>query len=386
MLRWAQLLHLYQPPHQSNAVLQRVARESYIPIINILEQHPRAKITLNICGSLTEQLVSLGLKQVIDRLGALLRRGQVEFTGSAKYHVILALLPHVEIIRQIKLNEEVNEKYFGKSWQPKGFFIPEMCYASNVAQTVRKLGYQWIMLDEIAFPGNIRKLSKIPVGSVKRSGISVLFRSRQVSDLFFTGDISGVRDFLEKIEKENYSKKYLITACDGENIGHHKPALVKVWDNLLSSRAVETLTCSELLAGASVRPGVKPRPSSWASQEEDLQCGIPYALWNDPKNFIHQAQWCLTNLALKTIKNALKGNNYERTRHSLDQALASDQYWWASAKPWWSPEIILHGAEQFKAVIKSVTTSPEIIKKAEILYNKIARLIQKHPKIAPSKF
>ncbi len=386
MLHWAQLLHIYQPPHQTRKVLQRVVDESYIPIISILERHPKAKTTLNICGSLTEQLIQGGFKSVISRIQALVKRGQIELTGSAKYHAILALLPRHEVIRQIELNEATNKKYFEKIWRPKGFFIPEMCYAPQVAQIVKKFGYQWIMLDEIAFPGNIRKLSKTLAYSIKKSGISVLFRSRRASNLFFTGAISGVRDFLEKIKEEDYSKKYLITAFDGENIGHHCPALVRVYNKLLSSSALETLTCSELFAQEPFRQEIKPRPSSWASQENDLQQGMPYALWNNPNNQIHQAQWGLTGLALRAIKTAPRGENYEGVRHLLDQALASDQYWWASARPWWSPEIILRGADQFKTVIKSGTTSPDIIKKAEILYNKIARLIQEHPKSRQVKF
>jgi hypothetical protein len=57
----------------------------------------------------------------------------------------------------------------------------------------------------------------------------------------------------------------------------------------------------------------------------------------------------------------------------LDYALASDQYWWASAKPWWSLEMIEQGAYQLKSVVEKLN-KPALIKKADDLYRKILDL------------
>ena len=49
------LFHIYQPPVQIPPVIKQIVNESYRPIIEALRNHPEAKITLNINGTLTEQ-------------------------------------------------------------------------------------------------------------------------------------------------------------------------------------------------------------------------------------------------------------------------------------------------------------------------------------------
>jgi alpha-amylase/alpha-mannosidase (GH57 family) len=104
---WANFLHIYQPPTQTEEIIRKVARESYQTIIRILEEAPNAKITLNINAVLTEQLNRRGLGEIIEGLKTLAMRGQIEFTGSAMYHPILPLIPEEEVIRQVRLNTEV---------------------------------------------------------------------------------------------------------------------------------------------------------------------------------------------------------------------------------------------------------------------------------------
>ena len=90
-------------------------------------------------------------------------RGRIEFLESAKYHAFLPLLPESEIIRQIILNNKTNSKYFGSVYKPTGFFSPEMAYSDKVARIAKKLGYKWIIADELAFSGkeNQADFSKI---------------------------------------------------------------------------------------------------------------------------------------------------------------------------------------------------------------------------------
>src|SRR5207247_6121356 len=110
---WANFLHIYQPPTQIREITEKVTRESYRPIVQLLLAHPRGRITLNINGVLTEQLARWGGEDVLAALRTLAERGQIEFTGSAKFHPILPLLPDAEIARQLHLNEQANRAPFG---------------------------------------------------------------------------------------------------------------------------------------------------------------------------------------------------------------------------------------------------------------------------------
>src|SRR3989344_2551506 len=83
---WANFLHFYQPPTQKPFWIHRVAAEAYRPILSGLKKQGRTKITLNINGILLEHLDNCGEDDVISLIRDLLKSGQIELTGSAKYH------------------------------------------------------------------------------------------------------------------------------------------------------------------------------------------------------------------------------------------------------------------------------------------------------------
>lgn len=375
---WANLLHIYQPPGQKKEITQKVAKESYLRIIEILKKRPSVKISLNINASLTEQLPKAGLSSMIDDLKVLASRGQVEFTGSAKYHVILALLPENEVIRQIELNNQTNKKFFGKLWQPTGFFIPELCYSKKVASIIKALGFKWIVLDEIAYNGKFNKVKFEKKYIIKDIGLPVFFRNARISNLFFTAEAKNIHDFFRILKEDGRSQKYLLTALDGENLGHHQKEMDELYEQILDTKKIIAINFSDLLKIYKQQEEISPLPSSWSSREEELKRKVFYPLWKNPKNEIHRKQWQLTNLVIKEVTKRKGDPDYRLAREKLDQALHSDQYWWASANPWWSVEIIENGARMLVNTLATLKTiSPVILQKAENLYQQISTTARK---------
>ena len=152
MIYWAQLLHFYQPPTQMPQVLEKICNESYRPVLMALHQNPHARATLNINGVLLEMLHDYGHRDIIKSLRSLGEKGEIEFSGSGKYHPILPLLPPGERKRQIELNIATGTHFLGKAYAPKGFFPPEMCYSSEIVPEVINAGYKWTILSGIACP------------------------------------------------------------------------------------------------------------------------------------------------------------------------------------------------------------------------------------------
>lgn len=371
-MHWSCLLHIYQPPWQKKEILKKVIRESYLPILEILERNKKVKITLNICASLTEFLIKYNFEEILKRIKNLAENGQIELTGSAIYHPILPLLPKTEVIRQIKLNENLNQKYFKKTWRPRpeGFFLPELCYDKKIARIIESLGYKWIILDEIAYNGEIGKVSFDKRYQIKDLRLEVIFRNRGLSDIFYTGWLDSEEKFWQALKNDGRSNNFLITAFDGENLGHHKPGTEKIFEKLVNK--IETLTISELFKKYQEEKIIEPILSSWSTREIDLKEKIYYPLWFHPKNKIHQLQWQLTYLAIKQVNKYKEDEDYREARKLLDEALASDQYWWASAQPWWSQEIIKEGAEKLTEVLKILKNlDKKIIEKAEKIKEKI---------------
>ncbi|MEK9200687.1 MAG: hypothetical protein AAB909_01800 [Patescibacteria group bacterium] len=110
-----------------------------------------------------------------------------------------------------------------------------------------------------------------------------------------------------------------------------------------------------------------PRASTWALMPQDLARNTPFSRWDDPGNEIHVAQWELANLAMR-----LSALEEDAEKKHFDVAIHSDQFWWASAKPWWSLEMIERGAYELMGAIrqfKNATTDDR--NHAEALYLKI---------------
>ncbi|MFA5084309.1 MAG: UvrB/UvrC motif-containing protein [Candidatus Paceibacterota bacterium] len=373
---WVNFLHIYQPPTQKPMWVKRIADESYRKIIAELKKAPQVKITLNINGILCELLDQNDCRDVIADIKFLAQRGQIELTGSAKYHAFLPKLPSSEIIRQIKLNEETLKKYFGSAWQRGGFFPPEMAYSKKVAAAAKELGYRYILLDELAFPSvQIKKVYRENQVKTDRiyeiEGLKdffVFFRERNFSFRVLSAQIGAVSVLLRELGERLSRNEYLFTAMDGETFGHHRPGLEKLLFEISTDPQLKPVTVSELISLFPKREIVEPRDSTWALVPRDLTRKLPYARWADPKNKIQVWQWQLTNLALKVVG---KKKN-EKARNLLDAALHSDQYWWASARPWWSLEMIERGAKELKdTVLIAPGASLKDKKSARDLYAKI---------------
>lgn len=373
---WANFLHIYQPPTQKPYWVNRVTQESYCKIFDLLIKNPSAKITMNINSGLLELLEKCGHIKVIEMIKKLVFRDQLELTGSAKYHPLLPFLPEKEIIRQVKLNEKTLVKYFGpkNKLKLKGFFPPEMAFSCRLAKIIAALGYKWIIVDELSFP---RKGPKQKYDTIYQlSGLknfSIFFRERKMSWVILSGQIGTGPLLIKSLGERLRKKEYLLTAMDGETFGHHRPGLEMLLFEIYKSKMLKTVKISQLFDLFSKRESIEAISSTWALMEKDLEKKKPFARWDDKDNPIHQAQWQLTKLAIKVLERApKKGPDYKKARQVLDRALHSDQYWWASARPWWSIEMVERGAKElYDAVILAPGINKRIKDKAKELYYKI---------------
>lgn len=441
---WANFLHFYQPPTQSKHWIDKITEECYRRLIFGFLENRDLKATLNVNALLFEFWEEYGHQDVIEGLKKLLSRGQVELTGTAKYHPLLPKIPETEMQRQIVLNDLTSVRVLGDLYQPVGFFPPEMGYNREVAQVAADLGYQWIIAEELslnhefgtvdyskvyevedievkgrggACPAFTKRPefqdldSKIRNQKLKlrgRSPLRVFFREREISYQILSGQLAtpGLlkKALGNRLKKENH---YLLTAMDGETFGHHRPGMDKLLFDLLKTEGLETVLVSELPDLIKGREVVKTKPATWALMRHDIEKNTPLARWEDPENKIHQLQWDLTNLAIDTVRNSkyrVLSTKYQipsskefgacglgfgisghgrgeltaeqeqwlEARELLDKAIHSDQYWWASAKPWWSLEMIERGAKELLEAVKAVPDAPEAKKeKAQALYYEI---------------
>lgn len=377
MMYWANFLHLYQPPTQAPEILEKVTNECYRPLVRILMQHPGARITLNINACLTEQLARDGYHDVLDGLGEVAARGQVEFTGSAKYHPILPLIPEEEAVRQVELNTEANRRYFGDVYQPRGFFPPEMCYSRKVAELVHRLGYRWIIVDELGYLGRRGAVRYDQLYRVRGlADFYVFFKERDISAGITYGSFPDGESFLRHLGASIHEERYLLTGTDGEIYGHHRKGQERLLTDIFASRALETRRITDLFALFQEGEEVDPLPSSWSTWEDEMAAGIPYPQWAHPGHELHEKQWALTRLAIEAHDQADRSApGYEAARQLLDEGLHSCQYWWASCRPWWDTGMIERGAALLRQAVEAIKVQlpPELPRRASTLEEEIKR-------------
>jgi len=386
--------------------LEKITRQSYIKIVEILKKNSRAQLTLNICASLTEQL-GKDFPKIIVEIKNLAKAGQIEFTATAAYHPLLSKLPKSEMIRQIKLNSEINKKYFGREFAPTGFFPPEMAYSAKLGDVLEELGFSWVILEEYAYPGEFISREKI----FKRKGkkLFVFFRERDLSLKIAYAAINTIAKLEKYLGRQLGKPGYLITAMDGETFGHHQKGLEKFLADLYKFPKLTSVKISNLsqIAKLSQIEEVEPMLSTWGITETDCRNGIVYPRWDLPDNPLHKLQWKLTNLAIKSVNSpsassgsaepfglelrverltvkdpgprgrqkTVNSQQFKKARNLLDKALHSDQYWWASHNPYWHYKMVVKGADMLAAVVKvSPTASKQDKIEAGLLREKIASL------------
>jgi alpha-amylase/alpha-mannosidase (GH57 family) len=374
-MQWVNFLHFYQPPTQKPYWVKRITDEAYRPILRGMLEHPNARTTMNISSILVELWEQNGASDVIDLVRQLLAKGQIELTGSAKYHPLLPKLPDDEIIRQIDLNTETHKKYFGDLYKPRGFFPPEMGISEHVARLVSEHGFEWIIMDELSYdkkangpmdPSTIYTLNGT-------SDFKLFFRERRMSYKILSGQLGTSSLMIDSLGDRLKKHEYLLTAMDGETFGHHRPGMELLLFEIYGSKKFDTVLLSDLAATFPSRKPINLLPSTWALMEKDLERNVPFARWDDQENEIHALQWQLVSVAIEALHHAShKEGEYDNARHLLDRALHSDQFWWASAKPWWSLEMIERGAKELRDVVNLTPGSSEASKKqAQDLYQRI---------------
>jgi alpha-amylase/alpha-mannosidase (GH57 family) len=380
-------------------------------------------VTVNINAALTELLWDHGKRDIIEGLAGLAEKGQLEFTGSGKYHPILPLIPQYEISRQITQNYETNRHLIGKNFSTKGFFPPEMAYRREIVEPVIESKHQWLLLSGVACPVDW-PLDVIHKVSLNGKKLTVFFRDDILSNkISFHGiDASGFLDHLARLQGGR-KHIYVITAMDAETFGHH----IKNWEELFleevyealdvvhlervkllgqdtqqlqpladghrdilsfvgkkKAREIKVVTISELMNIFTRGSTIEPKPSSWSTTGEDLNAGNFYPLWADLNNEIHQLQWEHMNICIDMVNKALKWADNPTSKHYadiarglLDRALHSDQFWWASKRPMWDINLINRGLMQqteallngYKAIKLSGTSDKE---KVEYYYRETA--------------
>jgi len=142
------LLHNHQPVGNFPWVFQQVYEESYLPMIEALERHPKVRLSLHYTGSLLDWMEE-AQPAFLKRISALVQRDQVEIVSGGYYEPILPSIPDSDKVAQIHRLTERIQRHFGTS--ANGMWIAERVWEPDLPHFLRDAGIEWTILDDVHF-------------------------------------------------------------------------------------------------------------------------------------------------------------------------------------------------------------------------------------------
>ena len=142
------VIHNHQPVGNFPWVFQQVYEESYLPMIEALEQHPKVRLALHYTGSLLDWFDE-AQPEFLERIAALVQRNQVELVSGGYYEPILPSIPDNDKIAQIRRLTERLVRGFGV--KASGLWIAERVWEPGLPRLIREADIEWTILDDVHF-------------------------------------------------------------------------------------------------------------------------------------------------------------------------------------------------------------------------------------------
>ena len=263
---WCHFINLAQPPNKGDDYLRKAVRQVYQPLLDLFESNPSAHLTANIDGDLAKRLDALGEASVLERFAVLSASGRIELTASAYGSPVLGVLDAGEMERLIDKNTDVNKRLLGDAFDPKGFFPPEMSYDYPMVPVVRKLGYQWILMDEMSHTGKPGTLEPDRLYAFDNAPeVKLVFRDRSRSTGIIYGSFKTARDFTASLEGQPSNGTYVLTGTEADLYGMRRTGPRDFLEDMIKQAPCEMLTVSELLEKITKVEPATPVPASWSS-------------------------------------------------------------------------------------------------------------------------
>ena len=365
--------HNYLDDFTNRSIMQKIARECYLPMNALLESLVKKydgafKCTFSITGSAVEQFKAYA-PEVLDSFKRLAATGHVEFLGETYSHSLASLASADEFKQEVKLHTQMLKEEFGV--KPTAFRNTELIYSDEIAKAVEGMGFK-TMLAEGARHILGWKSPNFVYTDANDNKLRLLLRNYRLSDdIAFRFSNEGWPEwpltadkFAAKVVAETGDVVNLF--MDYETFGEHQKASTGIFDfmkalpeALLATGNVEFATASE--AAKKLQPVAVlhcPYAMSWADEERDVTAW----LGNDLQN---EAFAKLYALAPK-VKKA-KNKDFEFVWHFMQN---SDHFYYMATK-WFSDGDVHSYFNPYGSAYEAFINYMNVLSDFEIELNKL---------------
>ena len=330
--------HNYLDDFTNRAIMQKVARECYLPmnalLLSLIKENKGAfKVSFSVTGSAVEQFKAYA-PEVLESFKMLAETGCVEFLGETYSHSLASLASAEEFKNEVKLHTKMLKDELGV--KPTAFRNTELIYSDDIAKMVEDMGFK-TMLAEGAKHILGWKSPNFVYTDANDNKLRLLLRNYKLSDdIAFRFSNEGWNEWPLTADKfagwvAAETGDVVNLFMDYETFGEHQKASTGIFDffkalpaAMLATGEVEFATVSE--ASKKLQPVAvlhSPHAMSWADEERDVTAW----LGNDLQN---EAFAKLYALAPK-VKKA-KNKDFEYVWHFMQN---SDHFYYMATK-WFS--------------------------------------------------
>jgi alpha-amylase len=141
-------IHNHQPVGNFPHVFEAAYAQSYRPMLEALERHPRIRLALHYSGPLLDWLEGAH-PEFFPMLRALVDRGQVELMTGGYYEPILSIIADRDRQGQIRKMTIYLQRRFGS--RPSGLWLAERVWEPHLARSIAEAGVAYTIVDDAHF-------------------------------------------------------------------------------------------------------------------------------------------------------------------------------------------------------------------------------------------
>lgn len=320
----------YFDDHVNEQILQRIARNCYLPVNEMLRrlatQHDNVRFTFSISGPAIRQFEKYA-PEVLESFQALVATGKVEILGETSHHSLACLMPNDEFTEQIREHSNLMLHYFGVN--PTIFRNTELIYSNSIGSRVATIGFKGAICDDV---------DRVLAGK-QRTGVyrhpvvkdfKILTRHNELSDDigFRYTTAEGNLDVGKYLKKVADAPGTITLGFDYETFGEHKSASSGIIDflrdfivNVGSSNNMKLATPSEVFK--EITPTEKfdsPDFISWADKDKDLSAWLQNEIQNE------------AFLSIQNLQEIVKSSAKRETLDTWRNLQTSDHLYYMSTK------------------------------------------------------
>lgn len=329
--------HNYLDDLTNRAILQKVARQCYLPMNALLlklikEQKGKFRCSFSLTGTVVEQFRAYA-PEVLESFRELAETGCVEFLAETYSHSLASLASQEDFEEQVKLHTAMVRKEFGM--KPTAFRNTELIYSDHIGEMVAQMGFKTILAEGAKHVLGWKSPNYVYANALNQK-LHILLRNYKFSDdIAFRFSNRGWAEWPLTADKfagwlaaDDMAGEVINLFMDYETFGEHQKADTGIFDfmkalpkEILATRKLEFATVSE--ASKKYQPVAVlhcPHEMSWADEERDVTAWLGNELQNEAFAKLY---------ALKDKIKSLKNKDFDYVWNFLQ---TSDHFYYMATK------------------------------------------------------